>query len=224
MADVSANVITAMGPELGLVFNALWNDAVELHHRWNEYVALFGKGTGRIKILNDSASSFFGLIQRDMWHQTLLQISRMTDPPKSVGKLNVSLSRLPALVRGDLKDEIESLVEVSKQKAAFAKDWRNRSLAHSDHELAIEKSARPLSPASNSDVEAVLEAIGACLNAVDVAYRDTTTWWKPVSPMDGADTLLYILRAGDAAKQKELSMLLSDEIGWEDEKFWDPLP
>ncbi len=213
-----------MGAELGSVYKSLWNDATELHHRWSEYVALFGKGSGRIAILNDAAGSFFGLVQRDFWQQTLLQVCRMTDPPKSMGKLNVSLARLPPLVRASIRDEIECLVGDADRKADFAKDWRNRRLAHSDHALAIEEHARPLPPASNSQIEAVLESIGCCLNAVDYEYRDTTTVWQPLDRLDGAESVLYVLRAGVVAKQLELSMLEKDEFGWEDGRYWQPLP
>ena len=43
-----------LGPEVGLVYNALYNKCVLLHVKWRQYLELFGTKPERLDLLNRS--------------------------------------------------------------------------------------------------------------------------------------------------------------------------
>ncbi len=93
-AEVRAEHIEAMGPELGAVFNMLHNELVWLHFDWRQYLKLFGaddQSDRRLQVLNESAGAFFHVVQRTLADNTILTIARLTDHPKK----NLSFLRLP---------------------------------------------------------------------------------------------------------------------------------
>lgn len=89
-----ANVV-AMGEELGLLYSALWQQVAGLHHKWEQFVVLFGTKESRVQLLNASAGQFFRVVQDTLRGDTLLHIARLTDSAKSAGKSNLSIRRLP---------------------------------------------------------------------------------------------------------------------------------
>ena len=206
----------AMGPELGKQFGRLWNECAWLHHLWHEYVVLFGSKPERIDLLNDAAGAFFRLVQDTFWDATLLQLARLTDPPRSVGKDNLTLERLPGLVHKAIKPETERLVAEIQAKCRFARDWRRRRLAHRDLDLAIGEATIPLAPASRASVRAAIDAIAALLNAIDGHYRDCTTAFQSVRPPRGAEALLYVLRDGLETRDKWKERLASGHLDPDD--------
>jgi hypothetical protein len=96
--EAKAHYISVMGQPLGEVYASLWQELALLHRNWNEYVELFGSKPSRVELLNRAAGSFFRAVQDALWEQTLLHIARLTDPPASVGKSNLSI-RPPRLHR-----------------------------------------------------------------------------------------------------------------------------
>jgi len=63
----------------------------------------------------------------------LLYIARLTDPPATGGKPESYDQRLPALIdHPETKANIENLSRVALATCDFARDWRNRHLAHLD--------------------------------------------------------------------------------------------
>jgi hypothetical protein len=197
-----------MGDLLGLLFHRLWNECAWLHLKWNQYVALFGSKPSRVGILNAAAPTFFRIIQDTLWEDVLLHISRLTDPPRSIGKDNLTLHRLPALVDQELSSDIENLVKKAQTACAFARDWRNRHIAHRDLDLALGQNATALAKASRANVHAALASIVAVLDAVEAHYEHSTTAYGVLPSFAGAEDLLFVLRDGiqtDEERRKRLS-------------------
>jgi hypothetical protein len=136
--EARQSYIAAMGSELGPLCFELWNECVLLHWKWEEYVTLFGTSPGRINLLNDSAGAFFRIVQDSLWEDILLHISRLTDPPRSSGKDNLTLQRLARLVEDQLQPPLRTLLTTCSAACAFARDWRMRRIAHRDLALALE--------------------------------------------------------------------------------------
>ncbi|HZV82065.1 MAG TPA: hypothetical protein VFF53_07865, partial [Geobacteraceae bacterium] len=84
--EARANYIEHMGEPLGSVYHCLWQELAWLYSKWNEYVTLYGAKPSRLELLNDAAPHFFRVVQDALWEATILQIARLTDPPKSAGK------------------------------------------------------------------------------------------------------------------------------------------
>lgn len=191
-----------MGPEMGPVFYELYNEFAWLHLRWHQFTILFGTKPERIELVNAAAGLFFRLVQDSFWEDTLLHISRITDRPDTGGKLNLTIRHLPTLVTDQaLGAELAVLVDDAVAKTEFARDWRNRRIAHSDLALAVKERARALAPASQRDVNVALEAIANVLNRLEQHYRKSTIHFEPLGDPGDAGSLLYVIRDGLEAEE-----------------------
>jgi hypothetical protein len=90
------------------------------------------------------------------------------------------------------------------KKSEFARDWRDRHIAHRDLNLALEEGARPLAPASRQGVADAIDAIVAVLGAVEEHYRKAITAYGHVSHLGDAEALLHVLTDGIAARDERL--------------------
>lgn len=206
--EVRADHIKAFGKELGLVFHQLYNDVNWLHVRWQQYHLLYGTNPERIDLLNQSGSLFFRLLQDTLFEQTLLDISRLTDPPEQNGHQNLSLLRLvDALPDGELKKATQGRLKTVLKAAAFARDWRNRRIAHRDLDVALQRGAGQLKQASRLRVEKALAAIASLLNGVSVHYLDSETVFGGLGLWGDATHLLYVLRDGLRAQREKLGRM-----------------
>ena len=145
--EVKREHIEKLGDNLGSLFHELWNEVAWLYTKWEEYVELFGKTPSRIDLLNQSAPMFFRIVQDSLWENVLLHIARLTDPPKSSGKKNLSIQCLSILVDEEIKETISKQITNAKEKTNFCRDWRNRHIAHRDLKLAMGEQVEPLKPA-----------------------------------------------------------------------------
>lgn len=192
--------IEQMGEPLGALFYALWQEVAWLHLKWQEYVELFGKKPSRVDLLNKAAPLFFRVVQDTLWDDILLHIAKLTDPPKSAGKPNLTIRRLPELVGNQ---ELDSLVEKALEATEFCRDWRHRRIAHRDLDLALAQNAQPLAVASREKVREALAAIDGVLNWVEQHYTGGVTYFSPVvTPPGGAETLLYVIHDGLKAREQ----------------------
>jgi AbiU2 len=203
MADDTADqvrdeILATMGPQLGPVYHVLWTDVAWLHVKWQEYQELYGEKASRVDILNRAAGLFFRIVQDVLWEDTLLHLARLTDPPRSAGKENLTVRQLPGLVDdADLRSELGRTLEELEAKTAFARDWRNRHIAHRDLGGALGKGAVPLARASRDQVEQALRTLAAVLNQVNTFYaRPEAAFDQVITPMTGGVTLLHVLQMG----------------------------
>ena len=136
--DIRREHIRDMGAELGAVYNALWNDAVWLHAKWNLYRQLYAHSPERVALLNKVAGHFFGVIQDAVVEDILLNLARLNDPPRSRGRDNLTLQRLPELITdAPLASELQGVVEAASKACEPMRSWRNRRLAHRDLVVAL---------------------------------------------------------------------------------------
>jgi hypothetical protein len=215
--EVKEKDLATLGPELGSVYSALSNECTWAFMKWHEYVQMFGAAESRIDLLNEAAPQFFRVIQDVLWEDSLLHISRLTDQATMGRNKNLSVQALPALINEpDLKEEVEGLVETAVKKAAFARDWRNRRIAHRDLGLALAESPKPLKEASRLKVKEALAAIAAVLNAIDRYHRDSTTAYELGKLVTGAEHMMYVLRDGIERERKRRRDLEKGEYNPQD--------
>ena len=211
--DVKLAKISAMGAVLGELHFLLWKDLTWLHFEWQQYVELFGFDESRIEIMNESAPRFFWSLDRVLWQDVLLSISRLSDPTASRGQQHLTLRRLLSAVRPDgpvtaLREALDSF----EHAASFARAWRHSIYAHRALGHATSPEAHPLPSASRESVIEALEAAGRAMNVVELHYEGSTMDYDGVSdPIGGAADLLYYLNRGlDARKADE-----DDDQPWE---------
>ncbi len=161
-----------LGRNFSMVFHSLYNDWVSCLVRYKEFRELFGD-SDRVKLLNAIGSGLFWDVQQLSWSDLMLRLTRLTDPPKSSGKDNLTVTRLPDLCEDPyLRDDVGVLVDKAVDAAKFARDWRNRRISHLDLKLAIDPSAKPLATADLRKVKATIDAVHAVLNAISVRLLD----------------------------------------------------
>jgi hypothetical protein len=207
--EVRANYISKMGRPLGEQFNALWQEVALLHLNWKEYVELFGTNAERVEHLNRAAPAFFRMIQDQLWTVTLLHIARLLDSPRSAGKANLTLRNLTDLAGAELKAPLAELIDKAIADAAFARDWRNRVIAHSDLGLALQDgTATPLEEASRASVNVVLKSIADVMNEVENHYTKSGTMFDGPARQNAAVTLLQVIEDGIRASTEREERIL----------------
>jgi hypothetical protein len=198
-----AHNIEKMGDALGNQYSELWHQVAIMFVNWLEYVDIYGTNPERVKLLNEAAPMFFHRLQNDLLDSTLLHICRVTDPSKVAGRDNLTIRNLPELVadakvQQSLKDAVDKAIKVTQ----FARDWRNRQIAHLDLQLALKQPATPLAEASRKQIREALDAIAAVLNIIAAHYDDSYTGFDLTARHNGAGVLLYILEDGVKEREK----------------------
>jgi hypothetical protein len=212
-----------MGPDLGKIFSALGNELSTLSAIYDDCIFLFGDGNeDRLALLNDAAPAFFGRTQMTFERELMFGICRITDPVKSMGKDNLTVHRLEELV-SPLKpgsvDELKAKVLASKGASEFAKDWRNRWLAHRALDLAISApTATPLEISTFFKIDIVLTALDGVLQTVDKAFGGNGNGYRHISgsTFGGSGSLIRILKIGAHAKQMATARFESGNANEED--------
>ena len=214
-AEARTEHIRVMGEELGTIYDALWQEVAWLHGKWADYVALFGTTESRVSLLNSTAPTFFNLVQDSIWENILLHIGRMTDPTATAKKQNLTIQRLPELIdRPETRRKVEEMISTALASSGFARDWRNRHIAHADLELRTTDNARPLELASRQLVNQALKALSDVMNAVAAEYLDSTSFFDT---LDGdALSLLYVIQDGQRAEVQHRERLQSGILDQDD--------
>ncbi|MCK1285438.1 hypothetical protein IVB41_16080 [Bradyrhizobium sp. 44] len=214
-AEAKEQYIKAMGDALGVQYFQLWQEIAGLHINWAEFLELFGTKTSRIDLMNRSAGHFFRMVQDSLWETIVLHIARLTDPSQSPGgkdRLNLTLHNLPALTPdATLKDKVVALGKVATDSTAFARDWRNRHIAHRDLDLALGKTAKPLPAVPIAQVKEALDSFEKIMNAVALPYLNSTTSFKHGSIIHGALELIYLLDDGLTLQEERRKKLLETD-------------
>lgn len=195
MGEVRADYISAMGQELGANFYELHRKLVELHILWQQYRQLFGEATDTVHLLNRTAGLFFKIVQDELWDSVLLGVSRMTDPPGTGKFKNLTLQSLSPLITDcALRAEAQHLCAKAVAAAEFAREHRNKRIAHQDHNYLSDRNSTSLSGISRTLVENMLAALRDVLNHLDNYFRDTTVMYEHFVDESGARLLVNKLR------------------------------
>src|SRR2546428_442325 len=125
-----------MPSPLGELHFALSQEVAWLHLKWNDFRALFAAGTETIELLNATAPAFFSNLQRMLWEDVLMHLCRVTDEFGEARRKreHLTMRRLSSAVTdSELKRQLRPILKQIIKTSEFARDWRNRRLAH--HEL-----------------------------------------------------------------------------------------
>ena len=111
-----------------------------------------------------------------------------------------------------LRQSVQDSLEAALTKTEFARDWRNRHIAHKDLRLALADGAEPLKAASRTAVKEALGAIADVLNTISGSYLNSTTMFEGLGAQSGAETLLHVLDDGLTADQERRDRLRKGEF------------
>jgi hypothetical protein len=220
--EIKSEMIDRMGYDFGSLFYHLYNETVWLTTKWAEYKELYGTKESRIDLMNKTAPTFFYIIEKTLWKDLLLGISRITDTPEmrfgKETKKNITFRAVSTFIEiPELKQEIENDVSDLLNNADFCRKWRNRRIAHFDYELNInEKTAKPLEPANRKELQDVIKKLQQLTNKLYFHYIGSTLIFDFTRGYNGAISLLYYLQDGLRFKDLKYEKKLSGEWNTDD--------
>ena len=126
-----------------------------------------------------------------------MQICRLSDPVKSNGKKrNVTVKALPLLLSAETDTELEKRIAQADVATKFARDWRNRRIAHADEDVRLGRLT--LNSASRAKLNDAIEAIAACVRRYARIELDLTLVTHPIGSLVGDEvTFLTALYHGN---------------------------
>ncbi|HEX9761409.1 MAG TPA: hypothetical protein VGA40_10835 [Candidatus Acidoferrales bacterium] len=206
--EVRAEHLHKLGPELGAVYHELSEDFSWLVVKWGQYQKLFGTSPKRIDLLNSAASFFFYMVETTLWEDVLLHLSRLTDRVQVMGKRTLTIQSLPKLCSDQaLRDQLTKLVDHAIAATGFARDWRNRQIAHRDLDLALKGNVQPFEAASRARVKEAVKAIHAVMNKISEHCLGSQLDEDVIEPLSDGENLLYVIRDGVEAKAARMERL-----------------
>lgn len=200
-----------MPTELAEVYDALKQDVSLLHVKWEVFNQLYATSERTVELLNESAPSFFRICQDMLIDDILLTISRLTDPHQTFNRDNLSMERLVAYVDefkyADLRDEIEQLLIEAKSKCSFAREFRNRRIAHTDLSTRLQAETNPIPAFTKQQIKEALSVLRALMNKIGTYFEDTDVLYEQVlMPGDGNSLIARLRDARVYRRQKRQNL------------------
>lgn len=192
----------------------LADEIVFLLDLWKQYLYLFGDND-RIQVLNGCAPWFFRTMQRVMYREIILGISRLTDPINQSQYINLVLASMaedPAL-QGDAqtKSELTALIKKVEQKAQPLRQHRMKYIAHLDEATALGTAGTKLPELETARISDIIESMQAAYNFHGSKLLDSEMQFG-MNPRGSAEAIVQILASSSAwaehqAKEKRLAEL-----------------
>jgi AbiU2 len=195
--------------EIAELHGALWQELVWLHAKRHTFCQLYASQEA-VDLLNRSAPSLFAIYQEVLISDVLMAISRLSDPASTGSgkraKENLTLARLVNAVDGatcpEVRADLDHALTVMRDDCEFARENRNRRIAHSDLETALRGPSNPLPAVTRNRIENTLRAICDIMNKVEGYFHDSDTHFES-PPMDGdGSALLIALKHAEAYREQ----------------------
>lgn len=204
--------VAQFGAELGPAFHRLHDDFFTLVVNWQEYRKAFGKNPGRIELMNAAAGMFFRIAQDALWDDLLMRLCRLTDKEIVARKETLSIRALVQLVPATLKDDVARKVDHAVDQTAWARDVRNRRLAHTDRLLALQDArATPLPPETRRRFGDAVAAVHEVLSYINVRVTGSSIASMVLTRGDDAEDMLRVLKDGLAVQERRIEKLRNGE-------------
>jgi hypothetical protein len=190
--------IAKMGEHLGVLYDSLYNEVIWIKHKWIEYRELYGTNETRIELMNYSAPWLFFIIQKVLFEDILLGLSKITDPPGTGKDETTTLRVIPQFIHdANLKNNVQRCLTTIISHTDFCRDWRNRVIAHKDRKLTLDDpNSKPLQTANRLKVQDAITSIENLINVIEQHYFNSQTAFHFLDSDRGALSLLELLNDG----------------------------
>lgn len=194
--------IEKYSPVLGkeLAFQFVWtrHEIFSLRSNWRTYREFFGNHKERFELFFEVSGTTAQTLERTLFEMTLVQMRRLTDPAKTMGKnRNVTIQAFEQCLVEEEQSEMASLVKDALQKTEFARDWVNRRIVHND--LGYRSGQKPLKKASRRKVEEAIDAIVRPIKWIAAKKCDFTMVTHPISAIRDESFFVRHLYEGQLA-------------------------
>jgi HEPN superfamily AbiU2-like protein len=208
--EFKAECVARMGQDLGEAYHLLWRDVTEIHIKWIEFRELFATSESRFDLMNATAPAFFMRLQDTLWNEVILNLCLLTDKPAPYLTVHRLLSALPP--GHDLRPLVSAALDEVETATRFARDWRDRRLAHRDFAHARDPKIRPLKSASREGTEAAIAGLRRVMNLVGAHFGEADIQYAgAIQALGGASNLLWYL---DSGREAEEARRESRVFGW----------
>lgn len=181
--------ILRFGEDRGKYVKAIENDLFELRILFEIYENLFGTNEERVALLNSASSQVSYYFEMCMFHELLLRICKLTDPVKSSGKSNVTIQGLCDRLTIRQNEELTLRVRRALEFSEFARDWRNKRLAHADEEVRLQKAA--IQPPNIHKLKQAIDGIANCVKHWAFVELDVSLTTHPIRRL-GDDEMKFL--------------------------------
>jgi hypothetical protein len=178
------------------LFADLWQDVAWLHRKWQTYSDLFG-APEKFGVLNDTGRAFFQTVEEALRMDMIMSFGRLLDPPKSMGKDNLSIGHLIKELRNhcdaSLQESLQQRLDELKEHCKPITKWRNRRVAHNDLATAMEYHPERLPHIGPSYVDQALAGLSDLMNSVQRQFQDGESCFQPHITHGGAKDVIFYL-------------------------------
>jgi hypothetical protein len=210
--DMRKDYIAALGADFGSIYLHVFNEWCDLKITWKQFKNLFCSGPERVDLMNRCGAEFFYRVDRIFFESVLLALCRLTDPPMTGKKQNLSVALFAQFMTTDArKQQMGELVGAAIKSTAFARDWRNRRVGHNDYDLLLNGNA-PLEKATILLVDASVDCIYQILLYVNKEFRKVELHNGVIDDLNNEMVMLERLYRGDLSFQDELERLAAHEF------------
>lgn len=219
-SEIQAEYQKTLGKEFGDAFFYVKNEWIDVWVTWNQYQNLFGSGPERVELMNKSGPMFFHMVQRHFFEATLLGLCRLSDPPKTGKKRNLTVMLLCDFMdTSERCDRLSALLDKVSVNTKFARDWRNRRISHNDLDLK-HGAADPLEKATRESVTVSLNSVYEVLAYVSIEFLMDDLVNDVIVGFDNEFAMLERLYLGNLAREEEIRKLKSEGIRPSDRPIW----
>lgn len=212
--EKSADDVYQMGDELRMAYDRIWKRLAQATLVWNESLIIFDNSEN-LNLANDTAPSFFRIVQEALWQEVNLEISRLTDPLKVGRRKTDGLRRLLAIAKEERKlqgcHDIDEALESAVKDCKPIRERRNQVLAHSD----VSPTKAAFIPREEKDsTEKALHALAKFMNLFEKCVGLPQMMYSDIgfSPW-GADQLIIALRKAQASEIRLHELVRTESDG-----------
>jgi hypothetical protein len=206
----------------------IWNQIAYLHFQWKIHEQLCGKGQKRMDLLAGDAHNFFGIIQQALLTEVQLTLSKLGDSARSHRFENMTLAKLveeiqlidpnPNAEGAEFYERLAVCQADFADKSRKVRERRNKYLAHSDYDVALDLRLVPLETPTRAEIEEALKSLTAFMWVIEAHFGEGITVYSQVVTDYDADDLVNLLK--QAERYKEL--IIAGKLPWTDlrESAW----
>jgi len=153
-----------------------------------------------VELLNESAGTFFNVLQDVLLHDVQLSLSKLGDPAGSGSRENMTLEALHHELQGANEVSAADKMKASLKKFSAAcvkiRHRRNKWIAHFDQSTMLNDHVIPRMGPSREEIESALKALREAMNCISLHYTDTTIGYEHFSMQADGEALIQSLRRG----------------------------
>lgn len=186
------------------VYEALQFEVTQLHDYWKLYRDLYTDAE-HVGVLSRAAQGAFGSLQEVLARSIVLAIGRLLDSERNRQQENLTLRRLPELLRAvghpELVADVETRLAALREHSRAIVTRRHKRVGHSDLNVAL--GSLVLAPVTWPLIDRAAAMIRELMVSVEAAIRnrDVATSYEDIVLIGDGHDLVHALRMAEAHRE-----------------------